>query len=111
MKTDNIKFLVENPSIAKDITLQINGAALLQFADKLADATALKVEQRIKAENKSDELLTREQVKEILNVSHTTLYHWNNKGILSAIKIGNKVRYRRSDIEKLIAKNNPKNDL
>lgn len=100
----DIKFLIENPSLAKDITLQIKGSTLLQFADKLSDATAKKVEQRIKAENKPDKLLTRQQVSKIFGVNVSTLHRWESKGILIPIRLGRKVRYRNSDVEELIKK-------
>ncbi len=100
----DMKFLMENPSIAKDITVNINGSTLLQFANKLADDTAIKVEQRIKAENKPDELLTREQVSKILRVNLSTLYRWESKGVLIPVRIGKKVRYRNSDIKRAIKK-------
>ncbi|UBM62783.1 helix-turn-helix domain-containing protein [Candidatus Sulfidibacterium hydrothermale] len=96
--------LLENPDLAKNITIQVKGYDLLNFADKLVKQTALEVEQRIKAENKPDKLLTRQQVSETLDVSLSTLWHWEKKGILVPLKIGSKVRYRQSDVEKAITK-------
>ncbi|PIF69459.1 helix-turn-helix domain-containing protein [Flavobacterium sp. 2] len=53
-------------------------------------------------ENDSDELLTREQASKLLNVSYTTLFHWNNDGILPIEKLGKRVYYPKSRImEKL----------
>ena len=100
----DLSILQTSPELAKDITLQVNGSDLLNFADKLVQDTATEVEAKVKAENKPDELLTRYQVADMLNVTPTTLWHWNNKGILPTIKIGNKVRYRRSDVEKVLEK-------
>jgi excisionase family DNA binding protein len=93
-----------------DIIIQLKSSDLFSFAEKLTKETAEEVEKRIKAENKLDELLTRKQVAKLFDVSLTTLHNWNNNRILSTIKIGKKVRYRRSDIEKLLAdnKNNKK---
>lgn len=98
----DLNFLLENPSIAKNITLHINGEALIKFAEKLTEDTAKKVEQRIKAENKPDKLLTRYEVGQKLGVALTTLWHWEKKGVLCPIRIGKKVRYRSSDIEKAL---------
>ena len=100
----NLSILQSNPELAKDITLTVKGNDLLTFAKTLVKETAAEVEQKIKAENKPDELLTRQEVAEMLGVTLTTLYHWNNKGILPTIKIGNKVRYRRSDVEAALKK-------
>ena len=90
--------------IAKNVKLEISGYDLAIFAEEVATKTAQEVREAIKEENKPDELLTRQQVAEMLGVTLTTLFHWNNKGILPTIKIGNKVRYRRSDVEKALSK-------
>ena len=99
----DIDILRHHPELAKSITLTISGADLISFAETLVKDTAQEVKQAIQAENKPDELLTRQQVAEMLGVTLTTLFHWNNKGILPTIKIGNKVRYRRSDVEKALS--------
>ena len=76
----------------------------MEFADRLVSQTAKEVEEIIRAENKPDELLTRQQVADMLTVTLTTLWHWEKKGILTPIRIGNKVRYLRSDVEKSLEK-------
>jgi predicted site-specific integrase-resolvase len=35
-------------------------------------------------------------------VCDATLWHWNRKGYLKAIKVGNKVRYRQSDVRRIL---------
>ncbi|RRQ49812.1 DNA-binding protein [Maribacter algicola] len=45
------------------------------------------------------ELLTREETAELLKISLTTLWHWSKKGILPSYGIGNRVYYKRSEIE------------
>jgi excisionase family DNA binding protein len=42
--------------------------------------------------------LTREQVADMLNVSTVTVWAWANKGILKAYRIGNKVRFLKSEV-------------
>jgi len=49
-------------------------------------------------QKEAPELLTREAVAKILNVSYTTLFHWNNDGTLPNQKIGKRVYYQRSMI-------------
>lgn len=100
----DFEFLKAHPETAKYMILQVKVSELLDFADRLAHQTAKEVQATVKAENRPDELLTRQQVAEMLNVTYSTLWHWNNKGILPIIKIGNKVRYRRSDVEKALKK-------
>ena len=101
----NLSALQELPAeVAQNLKLEVSGTDLLTFAEEVATKTAKEVREAIKEESKPDELLTRQQVAEMLGVTLTTLFHWNNKGILPTIKIGNKVRYRRSDVEKALSK-------
>lgn len=50
--------------------------------------------------------LTREEVSRALSVTLVTLYNWNKSGYLKAVKIGKAVRYKKSDIDKLLIKGN-----
>ncbi len=100
----NLELLKQNPELAKDITLQISCESLLSFADKLVNETSKETARQLKESAKPEVYLTRKEVAEILNVSLTTLFHWNNKDILHTRKIGNKVRYLRKDIDKVLSK-------
>ena len=52
------------------------------------------------------ELLTREETAEYLKISLTTLWHWSKKGILPSYGIGNRVFYKRSDLESCLIRIN-----
>lgn len=56
------------------------------------------------AENELSKLLTLKQVCEILGVHSNTLRDWDRKGILKAVRIGERGdrRYRREDILKIL---------
>jgi len=54
--------------------------------------------------NHSDVLLTRKEASKMLDVSFTTLYHWNNDETLSAHKMGRKVFYLKEDVINKIKK-------
>lgn len=45
-----------------------------------------------------EKLLTREQVKELLDISLPTLHSWTNRGMLQAHRIGNCVRYKEHEV-------------
>ena len=45
------------------------------------------------------ELLTREETAQYLKISLSTLWHWSKKGILPSYGIGNRVYYKRSEVE------------
>ena len=52
--------------------------------------------QNNKTEN--DDLLTREQVLELLQINASTLWHWQNKGRITVYKFSNKCYYKRSEL-------------
>lgn len=43
--------------------------------------------------------LSRKEITELLGISLVTIHEWSKKGILHPFKMGNRVRFRRSDIE------------
>jgi len=49
-----------------------------------------------------NQYLTRNQVKELLNVDLSTLYNWNRRKILKPYGVGGRVYYKRSEIEAVI---------
>lgn len=49
-------------------------------------------------------LLNRKQTCDLLDVSPSTLFHWNKKGILKPKNISGRVYYLYSDIEKALEK-------
>lgn len=54
------------------------------------------------------ELMTRKEVTKFLNINLSTLYHWTNKGMLQAYGIGNRVYYKRQEVEQAIIAINAK---
>ncbi|WP_369753336.1 helix-turn-helix transcriptional regulator [Flavobacterium sp. WC2409] len=52
--------------------------------------------QETKTEN--DDLITREQVLELLQINASTLWHWTNKGRITAYKFSNKCYYKKSEV-------------
>ena len=56
--------------------------------------------------NDNDVLLTREETSNLLSVSLVTLWDWTRKDIIPAYRIGNKVRYKKSEILNALQKMN-----
>lgn len=52
--------------------------------------------------------LSRKEVSELLGISLVTIHNWGKNGILKPYKIGNRVRFRLSDIEKVLLQSNRK---
>ncbi len=46
--------------------------------------------------------LSRKDVSELLGISLPTIHQWGKQGILKPYKIGNRVRFKQSDIEKTL---------
>lgn len=87
---------------------QVHGVTPLQLKESIL--LDVRAELQTIAQNfqpkKQAEYLTRKEVAEILKVSLVTLSDWNKKGIIKPYRLGNLIRYKRSEIEEsLIAIN------
>ncbi|MCF7569476.1 helix-turn-helix domain-containing protein [Sabulilitoribacter arenilitoris] len=49
-------------------------------------------------QNDKEDLLSREQVLELLQINSSTLWHWQNKGKITVYKFANKCYYKRSEL-------------
>ena len=78
-----------------NIKLEITSEDLRHFSDELISRAVNEVAVALKATNE-DKLLTREEVKEMCGVCN----------YLKAIKVGNKVRYRFSDVKRILGETN-----
>lgn len=48
-------------------------------------------------QNKETELITRHETAKLLKVSLSTLLNWRKSGTLTAYRVGNKIRYKKSE--------------
>jgi predicted DNA-binding transcriptional regulator AlpA len=89
--------MVQNKS---NLLVQLSVGDLQQLIQEAVKEEMTKITKVIQLQPQKEipELLTRDQVTKILQVSLTTLYHWNNDGTLPAKKIGKRVYYQRSII-------------
>lgn len=84
-----------------NLKLEVSGEDLLSFSNELINRAKTELASAT-SKKKEEKYLTKEEVKAFCNVCDTTLWHWNKRGYLKVIKIGNKVRYRQSDISKIL---------
>ena len=49
-------------------------------------------------QTENDDLMTREQVLELLQINASTLWHYQNKGRITVYKFANKCFYKRSEV-------------
>ena len=75
--------------------MQIDINSFGQFIQKLVRE---ELEKYNLQQSDEKEFYTREETAKLLNVSFTTLFHWNNQGVLKAKKLGKRVYYSKSDI-------------
>ncbi|MDV3873372.1 hypothetical protein CMT47_19530 [Elizabethkingia anophelis] len=68
---------------------------------KFIEEKVSKAIEKLVLEKKSEEksVYTRDETARLLDVSLTTLFHWNNQGILKAKKIGKRVYYSKADVQ------------
>ncbi len=84
MKT--IQFLQTSPEQLAELINEGVKTQLEAFKKDLHNLTA------------QDDLLTREQTAKLLQIHETTLWHWTNKGRVTAYSIAGKRYYKRSEI-------------
>ena len=93
--------LLELAAAMPNAILQISAGDLCDFAHRLIESATDVARLQIERANLSKELLTIEEVADMLKVSKMTLSRWNLNGTLQKIEIGGKRRYRRADVEAL----------
>ena len=89
-----------------NIKLEVTGEDLLLFSNQLISRAKHELSTAI-AEAKKEKYLTKEEVKKMCDICDTTLWHGSKKNYLKPVKGGNKVRYRQSDIQKILGGHNP----
>jgi len=83
------------------IKLEVSGSDLLSFSNDLINRARNELSVEI-TEARKEKYLTKQDVKNICGVCDATLWHWNKSNYLKIIKIGNKVKYRMSDVQKIL---------
>lgn len=79
-------------------TVQVQGITAETLLQKFSD-----LEKKIDNLNKepqpnTEKLLTRFEVADMLGVSLVTVHNWNKAKILNPLRIGNKVRYKETEV-------------
>lgn len=90
-----------------NVKVEVNGEDLLTFSNELINRAKTELSADY-AEAQKEKYLTKEEVKAICHVCDATLWHWNRKRYLKTVKIGSKVRYRQSDIRKILGERDVK---
>lgn len=91
-------------NIADLINSNANIAITVNLVDLKEWALSLIGEAQAAKQKKEETYLTADETASRIPCDKSTLWRWNKTGYLKSVKIGNKVRYRLSDIEKLLSK-------
>jgi len=81
-----------------NIKVEISPEDLRCFGETIAERSFEAFKNQTK-EKQETRFISVEKVLEILDISRTTLWQWDKKGITKQIRFGNLKRYMRSDIE------------
>lgn len=93
-------------SIAQEkgnVILQVSASDLRQIISEMYHSERKHTQKAIEG-HRERPTLSRKEAAEALGISLATLWHWAKDGYLVPVKIGNKVMYRPSDIEKILQK-------
>lgn len=80
--------------------VQIENTNTLDFKNEIVNGLSevLKNFANLQTQLDQDVLLTREETSKMLSVSLVTLWDWTRKDLVPAYRIGNKVRYKKSEV-------------
>lgn len=75
-----------------------------QIQESILNGVKVQIEQLKKdfQPKEPTEYLTRNEVKELLKIDLSTVHNWTKKGKLKAYGLGNRVYYKRSEVEAAI---------
>ena len=70
----------------------------------LVEMIATEIQSRLYPISNQDpeRLITRKEAKETFDVDYSTLHRWDKKDYLKPIKVGGLIRYRFSDVQKIL---------
>lgn len=61
-----------------------------------------KLFQKLGSSKSSDDLLTRNEICDLLKINLSTLHHYRKAGKIKALGIGSRIYFRRSDIDEAL---------
>ena len=93
--------LVEAAKQCHDMVVSIKVGDLIEANNILLENARAQLEQQI-ADASAETYLTTEKVRQMLDVSVTTLWRWEKAKYLVPITYGGQKRYRKSDVERII---------
>ncbi len=99
------KKLLEALALAENqpnLKVELTSEDLLRFSNSLIEQARIQSQEGLATQQKEEKYLTRAEAGRKLGVCDTTLWHWNKRQYLKAVKIGRKVMYKLSDVEQIL---------
>ena len=82
-------------------SILIQNVSADQFTELITNVFKTQLEdfkKEFTTQTENDDLMTREQVLELLQINASTLWIWTNKGRITVYKFANKCYYKRSEL-------------
>ncbi len=79
-------------------TVQVQGISAETLLQKFSSLENQIKELKNEPQQRTEKLLTRFDVADLLGISLVTVHNWNKAKILNPFRIGNKVRYKESEV-------------
>lgn len=95
-KVMSIKDLIANGA-ENNVSVTIGVADLRNFFLELINEVEAN-----KTEDKPESYLSQDEASKLLKVDRSTLWRWDKDNYLKKVRVGGKVRYRLSDIQKIM---------
>ena len=97
---EDILSLLENGQ--SNIVVQVSGRDLLEFTEALVQR-ACESRESLREIQEGDVYLSKKEVKDLLGVCDTTLWHWDRSHYLSPVRVGRKIMYKKADVHRLLS--------
>lgn len=81
----------------------LEGVTIEEFFNRIEKIIEKKIDEKIKIEKKEPfTYLTRKEVAKMLRITLPTLHDWTKLGYLPSYRIGTRVLYKSTEVEKII---------
>ena len=82
----------------QNVTVSITGEQLALFASQLLNGAR----ELYETKEQPEQYIPRKEAATMLGVDLSSLWRWNRQGFLCPTKVGGKLRYRLSDIRRIL---------
>lgn len=100
IKIMNIKDLITSNSNAV-VNIVVSADDLKEFRLSIIEDVRTEIKNQV-SRNDEKKSLTPKEVCQRLQITRSSLWRWEREKMLVPVRVGGKVRYRSSDIEKLL---------